>query len=132
MATWLARTYVVSSFDRDFAGPGGFFLIILENETAGDAVLDIGLEQGERIEVASVQGEFNDALVVDHIAEDAVFGVDNRGRGDDVDGFGDVARLQSDVQAGLLLNLENDAALDLLAESGCGDRHLILANRAGW
>jgi len=28
----------------------------------------------------------------------------------------------------LLLNLENDAALDLLAESGRGDRHLILAN----
>src|SRR5205807_1326629 len=63
-------------------------------------------ESSEVDEVAAVERKIGDAFVVDDLANRAGLSGEQRSLGGGGDGFGDLAELESDVDAGLLINLQ--------------------------
>ena len=88
---------------------------------------DVGLKLGELQVVAAVERQLDDLLLVDHVAERHVLGLDQGRFGRDLDGLADAADLEADVDAGLLSGLEHDSPPDLFLEAGELDREHVLA-----
>lgn len=97
-------------------------------EAHADAELDAGDEDGEGGDVAAVQGEFDDAFVVDVAADGGVLGLQGHAGGGDFDGFGGLADLHLEVDAGFLLELDGDVLLLFGFEALGGDPYGVFAD----
>lgn len=88
--------------------------VVVVADGAGQA----GREEDEGVDVARVERQIQDLGVVDQVAEGGVGGFDGRDIALDFHCFRGLADVQRNVEGGLLLQVENDASMLVLLESG--------------
>ena len=101
----------------------------LETRGGGE---DAGGEQRELVVVAAVEGELDHLGAVDDGAAAGGLGVEDRALGGDVDLLGDCADGELDVEAGGLVDLEDDVRGDGLLESLRGRGDPVQAGAEAW
>jgi hypothetical protein len=79
---------------------------------------DAGDEGEEGVDVAVIEGEFDDFAVFDDGTEGGAGGFEEGAGGGDLDFFGDGADFEFDVEGGVLEGGEGEGFEDVLAEAG--------------
>ena len=92
-----------------------------------DAAGDAGGEIEQGVDVAGIEREFDDALVVNDLAEDRVHCFEKGGISGDFHRFGDAADFEADVHTSLLADGKLNAAAEEMLKSGGSDFDLIFA-----
>ncbi len=116
----LAEGVEVGGAARVEGAGAGEVLALLARRHAGDEV-------DERREVALVQRQLADRLLLDDRADFGRLGLDQRRRRDDRRHFGELADLEAGVDAGAIVDLDGDALAHVLLEAGQLDFDFIRA-----
>jgi hypothetical protein len=95
---------------------------------AARAVLDAGLQDRQRAQVAVVERQLFDASLFDCLAQRRVICAQRGGFGGDLDFFSSRADLQRKINADFFVDFENDVAADFRFESMRLDRHVVNAD----
>ena len=130
---------VVDAVDQPCVGVGGRAEGVevrgaarVEGGLAGEVLAglpgsDAGREVDERREVAAVERQLAHRALLDHLAHLGGVGARERGEADHLGRLGHAADFERRVHARALVDLQHDAAVDVLAEARELDRHLVAA-----